>query len=606
MSADEHQGSTQPSSVGTPLASPPLNLIGKLRLLLAVAMTGALPACWLFLFAKRMEIPLKTSGWVFLGILLAAVAAIPLLCSGLLKQPGVKRIVGAIALLVFGAVFTGIVVTHLGESLPFWQLWGFLFTAAFWTFGVAWFLTLIKNKIVAAVVIVGLVAWGMAAPSFLKFDGLTGDARAKFAWSFLPEKTTAPYENVADSPQTAPLSVPKLDPLDFPGFLGNRQGNLVERPFATDWENSPPQQIWKKPVGKGWSSFALIGDLGITLEQRDQQETVVCYRLSTGEELWKHADETRFNGALGGDGPRTTPAIDGDRVYTIGATGLLRCLDLATGKKRWGIDVLADNGGKDAYHGMCGSPLVVDQMVIVSPTGGAEFSLTAYDKLAGERLWRSGKWAATYSSPMFAKLKGVEQILIHNNKGVESHALGDGSLLWSYEWTNNENTVCSQPVLVPGKENQVLLSIGYGKGSVLLEIDGKAGGEWSAEPLWTSKEMKTKFTTAVIREDYVYGLDDGILACIDLKTGKRKWKGGRYKHGQLLLVGEWLVIQAEDGEVVLVRANPKKLEEVGRLPALTDKTWNNPALNRDYLVVRNDREAICFRVSPTEAKASSP
>lgn len=583
-----------------------LGFLGILRLFLAVAVTGALPACWLFLFAKRMGIPLKTSGWVFLGGLLAVVLLIPVLSLGLLKNRSLKTWFGVGVFIVFGSVLTGIVLKHVGESLPFWQLWLVLFSGAFWTFWLAWFLTLSGNKLVGTGILIVALGWGWGMPYLLRFDGLTGDARAKFVWSFVPSKTSVRSGAVTATKEVAPLSIPKLDPLDFPEFLGNRQGHLVDRPFAPDWEKTPPQQVWKKPVGKGWSSFALIGDYGITLEQREQHETVVCYRLSTGDEVWKHAEEVRFNGALGGDGPRTTPTIDEDRVYTVGGTGLLCCLDLATGEKKWGIDLLADNGGKAAYHGMCGSPLIVDRMVIVSPTGGTGISLTAYDKLTGRRLWRSGKWSATYSSPMPAKLKGTEQILVYNNRGIESHALKNGELLWSYEWTNTENTVCSQPVLVPGTDNQVLLSIGYGKGSVLLEIDGDHEGGWSTKPLWTSREMKTKFTTAVIHGGYVYGLDDGILACVDLKTGKRKWKGGRYQHGQLLLVGEWLVIQAEAGDVVLVRATPRKLDEVGRLPALSSKTWNNPALNKEYLVVRNDQEAICFRISSAKAETAAP
>lgn len=605
MSTDDHQEAV-PTDSTTPLPKPNrIGLLGILRLFLAVAITAALPPCWMFLFARLVGIPIRTSGSVLLGTLLFATVLIPLLSVGLLKTATLKKIVGTLALLVFVGVFMGIMLMHVAESLPILILWSVLFSGALCTFWLAWFVPLSNNKFVGTLILMLLLGWGAAIPFLLKFDGLTGDARAKFAWSFAPSNTSVPFSETPTKEMT-PLAIPKLDPLDFPEFLGNRQGHLIDRPFDTDWEKNPPKLIWKKPVGKGWSSFALIGDLGITLEQRDQHETVVCYRLSSGEELWKHADETRFNGALGGDGPRSTPTIDDDRVYTIGATGLLNCLDLATGNKKWGIDVLADNGGKEAYHGVCGSPLIMDRMVIVGPTGGPGFSLTAYDKLTGRRLWRSGKWAATYSSPMLARIKGMDQILIYNTMGVEAHDPQDGTLLWSYEWTNIEKTACSQPILIPGTDNQILLSIGYDKGSVLLEIDGEQGKGWTAESLWTSRNMKTKFTTAVILEGDIYGLDDGILACVDLQSGKRKWKGGRYKHGQLLLIGEYLIIQAEDGDLFLVRANPKKLEEIGHLSALSSKTWNNPAINKEYLVVRNDLEAICFQIGSSENGTTSP
>lgn len=576
-----------------------LSILEGGRLFLAVALTGILPACWLFVFARGMGIPMKLSLWYPAAGCLVTIAAIPALCWKLTTTARRRWITGGLGFTVFGGVFTGILVTHVAESLPWWLLWVVLLSAAFWMYWLAWFVPLSRNLIAGVLLLAVAGGWGWIVPSILKFDGLTGDARAKFRWGVGVGETKFAEESKPDVPAQE-VKVATLGPLDFPEFLGNRQGNLASRPMRTDWGTSPPQEVWRKPVGLGWSSFSLIGDLGVTMEQRGEKECTVCYRLSTGEELWRHEEETRFHGTLGGDGPRTTPTIDEVRVYSVGATGRLCCLDLATGEKKWGLDMLADSGGKTIYHGVCGSPLIADRKLIVSPTGGEGFSLVAYDKLTGHRLWRSGKWPATYSSPMLAKLKGEEQILIYNNKGIEGHSLPKGTLLWSYEWTNVESTICSQPVLVPGTDNQVLLSIGYSKGAVLLEVEGGADEEWSAKPVWTSKEMKTKFTTAVIHDGSIYGLDDGILACVDLKTGKRKWKKGRYQHGQLLLVGEWLVIQAEEGDVVLVKPNPEKLEEVGRITALKGKTWNNPAINKEYLVVRNDQEAICFRISPED------
>jgi len=585
--------------VQKPRKSVVIGLMSLLRLLVAISLTGTLGACWLYLFAYRMGIPLQNPLPYFLAALTGIMILVPLLTRNLLESPMRKRVVGGLAVLVFTGVFTGITVTHVAESLPLWFLWGYLLSSAAWIFWLVWFIPLTRGSLWGWGILVSLLFWGWFSTTLIRFDGLTGDARAKFAWAGSPGQSSVSSKPTKESEagRTA-VEIPKPTQLDFPEFLGNRQGQLLARPFLTDWEHSPPKLLWKKPVGVGWSSFALLGDLGVTLEQRDLDECTVCYRLSTGEELWRHSEQTRFEGVLGGDGPRSTPTIDGDRVYVVGGTGLLSCLDLATGEKKWGINLLEDNGGDAIYHGVCGSPLIVGRTIFVSATGGAGISLVAYDKLTGRRYWRSGKWPATYSSPMLAKLKGQEQILVHNNKGIESHDHETGRLLWSYEWTNTEKTVCSQPIVVPGTDNQVFLSIGYGKGSVLLEIDGGEEIDWSAKPLWTSQDMKTKFTTAVIHEGFVYGLDDGILACLDLKTGKRVWKRGRYQHGQLLLVGDWLLIQAEEGDLVLVRPNPEQLEEVGRIPALSSKTWNNPAIGRDHLVVRNDREAICFRITP--------
>lgn len=568
------------------------------RLVVSVALTGLLPICWLYLFAYRMGIPLKNSASYFLMGLGAVAVLISILTWGLVETRARRRIVTLSALFVFIGAFTGITFIYVAASLPFWQVWGFLLSGAAWTFWLAWFVPLSRVRVWGVALLVVLLGWGWLSMLLIKFDGLTGDAQAKFTWIWSRAQPEVAAEQKDSQVRSESLVIPEPDPLDFPEFLGNRQGHLASRPMLTDWEKSPPKMLWKKPIGLGWSSFALLGDLGITQEQRGALECTVCYRLSDGEELWNHSEQARFHGALGGDGPRTTPTIDEGRVYVVGGTGLLSCLDLGTGKKQWGVDLLKDNGGEAIYHGFCGSPLIVGRSVLVSPTGKSGISLAAYDKLTGRRYWRTGKWPATYSSPQLAKLNGLEQILVHNNKGIEAHDLEKGELLWSYEWTNNESTICSQPIVVPGSENRILLSIGYGTGSVLLKVDGAPGEKWSAKPIWTSKEMKTKFTTAVIHEGFIYGLDDGILACVDLETGKRRWKRGRYQHGQLLLVGEWLLIQAEAGDLVLVRANPEKLEEVGRIPALTGKTWNNPALGRDHLVVRNDHEVMCFRIVP--------
>ncbi|MEZ6097594.1 MAG: PQQ-binding-like beta-propeller repeat protein [Pirellulaceae bacterium] len=383
---------------------------------------------------------------------------------------------------------------------------------------------------------------------------------------------------------------------DFPQFLGNRQANLTPRPIRTDWKQRPPEIVWRREVGAGWSSFALIGPVAITQEQRGDEECVCCYELATGNQRWVHRCRAHFESVLGGDGPRATPTVHDRSVYAIGGTGILSCLDVVTGEEQWQVDTLADNNGEPVHHGVCGSPLIVDEMVVVTPTGRADASLVAYDCASGERRWRAGQWKASYSSPMLADIQGERQILIFTRDGLESHAPDDGTLLWSFPLTNSESTVCSQPVLIPDTDRQILLGLGYGKGSTLIEVTRSSGGAWQVDKKWSSKEMKTKFTTAVVLDGYAYGLDDGILSCIDVQTGKRRWKKGRYQHGQILLVGKWLIVQEEAGDVVLVRPQPDGLQELGHVAALSSKTWNNPALTGQYLLVRNDREAICFRI----------
>jgi outer membrane protein assembly factor BamB len=202
---------------------------------------------------------------------------------------------------------------------------------------------------------------------------------------------------------------------------------------------------------------------------------------------------------------------------------------------------------------------------------------------------------------MLVDLEGVPQILLFNSDGLSSHDANTGEILWHFPWHNSEGIAASQPVLIPGKLDEILVTTGYGKGSTLLRAGRNSDGAWNEpEQLWESRTMKTKFTTAVVFKAHVFGLDDGILQCIDLKDGSSKWKKGRYGHGQLLLVENLLLIQTEAGDVALVEANPAKLVELARLPALTGKTWNNPALAGRFLLTRNDHEAVCYDLPVVE------
>jgi outer membrane protein assembly factor BamB len=301
-----------------------------------------------------------------------------------------------------------------------------------------------------------------------------------------------------------------------------------------------------------------------------------------------------FKSAFGGPGPRATPTIFGGRVYTVGATGLLDCLDGATGKTIWNVNILEDNESQAvASHGVCGSPLIVDDRVIVCPTGANGISLAAYECESGKRVWQGGKHQASYGSPLLTDLGGVRQILLNNSFGVAGHDAATGKVLWSFEWTNGERTNCSQTLANVPSPGQVFISTGYGQGCALLHIES---ADKPPEKLWDNRFMKTKFTTAVFRDGYFYGLDEGILESMDAKTGQKRKKGGRYGHGHILLAGDLLIVQAENGEVVLVEANPG-LKELGRSPALSGKTWNNPALAGKYLLVRNDHEAACLELA---------
>jgi outer membrane protein assembly factor BamB len=436
-----------------------------------------------------------------------------------------------------------------------------------------------------AICLVPLFVW----TSCVRCYGLDGQGRPIPGWRF--SGTGLGFvgdlgrdERGGSDPTTRPAE-------DYPAFRG-RDGLAVIPGvrLARDWQSKPPRLLWRRAIGGGWGGFAVAGRSAFTQEQRATQECVVCYDLGSGRERWQHADETRFSSPTAGDGPRATPAVSDGRVYSLGATGLLNCLDAETGRKQWSVDVLADNGASNLYHGLSGSPLVLGELVVVS-VGQRDHSLVAYHRDTGRRVWHAGSDPAGYGSPLACTLDGVEQIAILNRPGLSAHDPATGRQLWTFPWANDQETNCSQPA--PVGEDRLLVSTGYGKGCALVQVR-HVGGAWSAEALWTSRQLKTKFASPVVRGRFAYGLDDGVLACLDLANGSRRWKRGRYGHGQVLLVGELLLVQCEDGDVALVAADPAAHRELARVPGLAGKTWNYPALAGSLLVVRNDQEAACF------------
>lgn len=450
--------------------------------------------------------------------------------------------------------------------------------------------TLLRRLMQGLVLAVG----ALVLTSAVTVEAMRGDTTVDFAWTWSPPKD---LDMKFPEPAKPAVITSGFEPTpnDFPQYLGlGRIGAIESGKRATNWNEQPPKELWRKQVGPGWSGFAVRGDYAFTQEQRGEDEAVVCYRVNDGELMWMTKTPGRFSSSMGGTGPRATPTIHSDgRLYTVGATGTLECLDACSGTVHWSKDILKDNGGADHNHGICGSPLIVDDKVIVAPTGNASASLVAYDRMTGERRWQAGQSMASYSSPAFVELAGKKQVLLHTQQVLEAHDPESGKLLWDFSWSNANVNNCSQPVVIDAEKGRLVVTSGYGTGAALIEVK-PAEPTWSVSTIWTSRDMKTKFTTAVRVGDYLYGLDDGILGCISLADGKKKWKTGRYNHGQILLVGSTLLVQAELGDLALVDPQPKKFVELARIPMLNNKTWNNPTVSGKYVLVRNAEEAVCL------------
>ena len=453
--------------------------------------------------------------------------------------------------------------------------------------------------------LLGLVALGIAT---LRIERVSGDLVPEFRWAWQKSRDTLLARPVAAPPQAA--AAWESAPHDFPRFLGpTGDASLPSMAPALDpeWTKAtPPREVWRRPIGAGWSGFATYGTHAVTLEQRGDEEIITCLALATGEPEWHVSVRGRHQTVLGGTGPRSTPSIADGIVYAAGATGWLHAVDGATGKVLWKKDVLADLGIDAAAHevavawGRSGSPLLLDDVVVVpggGPRSDGPVSLVAYDRATGERRWTVGDDQISYVSPALISIGGRSFLVAVG----ESQAVGFDPVTrdeaWRFPWPSHSNSdaSCSQPVVIG--PDRLFISKGYGVGSAAFDIGPGADGAWTVKEAWRNKAgLKTKFTNVAFHEGHLYGLSDGILECLRASDGKRMWKGGRYDQGQLLRAGNLLVVQSEPGDVVLVEATPAGHREVARLAALSDQTWNSPAIAGDTLLVRNAVEAACYRL----------
>jgi outer membrane protein assembly factor BamB len=464
--------------------------------------------------------------------------------------------------------------------------------------------------------------------TLLRTDGVTGDAGSQLTWRWTttaeerllaqtsdepkppaPAATAAaiPSQPVASAagatavvPPVAPATAETEPPAratevaaEWPGFRGRDRNSVIrDLRIDSDWSTSPPTELWRRAIGPGWSSFAVRGDYLYTQEQRGEDEIVACYKVSTGQPVWRHRDPVRFWESNAGAGPRATPALSGDRVYTLGATGILNALHAANGAVVWSRNAAVDTDTTIPDWGFSGSPLVVGDLVIVAASG----RLAGYDAATGTPRWYGPNRGESYSSPQLMTIAGVPQVVLLSHDGATSVAPADGTVLWQHEWSSG---AIVQPV--PTGDGDVLvhavaMTVGLGIRRLAVAYDSRA---WTVQERWTSTGLKPYFNDFVVHKGHAYGFDGSILSCIDLTDGKRTWKGGRYGSGQLVLLPEQdlLLVISEEGELVLVAASPDQFREVSRFAAIDGKTWNHPVLVNDVLLLRNGEEMAAFRLA---------
>lgn len=475
---------------------------------------------------------------------------------------------------------------------------GLIIVALPWalTAAVAW--TILARHAAASRRLLGLagvlvVAWGFF--TLVRIDGLGGNLATEFSWRWT---TTAEERFLAERSRAATefaVKLPTVGPGDWPEFRGpERDSKLTGVKIATDWSTAPPKLLWKHRVGPAWSSFAVVGDYGYTQEQRGEEEATVCYHLPDGAEIWAHLDPGRFWEVVAGAGPRATPTYRDGKLYAFGANGLLTCLDAATGKKLWQRNVQEDTKAATPVWGFSASPLVYDDKVIVIAGGPDGKGTAAYRIADGEPAWYGGAGKHSYSSVQAAQVDGVDLLLSVHDDGLDALNPADGKTIWKHDW-QMEGMRVLQPYSFG--DGRIILSSGYGMGSRLLNLR-RHGDAWQTDEVWTSKKFNPYYNDFVVHDGHAYGFDGNIFCCIDLKTGDRPWKKGRYGYGQVLLLADQglLLVLGDEGQAVLVEAKPDALHEVGRFQALEGKTWNHPVVTRGKLLVRNAEEAACYEL----------
>ncbi len=442
-----------------------------------------------------------------------------------------------------------------------------------------------RARLTGALAVVSLLG---AAAGLFRIRGVSGDLLPILE----PRWRRVPMAAPRTLPAAAATAFRAQD--DFPQFLGPERTGVLPGPAPdTEWLLHPPEVMWRRPVGAGWSGFAVVGARALTLEQLDDEEKLTCYDLANGASVWSLGEACRYKTTIAGEGPRSTPTVVAGRVYVLGALGSLRCVDLVTGRLLWRRSIREELGVGQPEWGFSGSPLVVDGQVIVGGGGGEGRALVAFDAVTGERRWATGNEGSSYGSPFPAVLDGVPQVLVFGHRSLVAHHPGDGHVLWEQPWGSGQPLV-AVPVLAG--PDRVMVTAGYGVGAELFSVRHAADGAWAVRSEWTSKRLKAKFANSVRFGNMVVGLDDGILVAVHLSDGRLLWKEGRYGHGQGVVAGGVLLLMSESGELVGLRPDPSGPHETGRFAVLSGKTWNPVALAGERLLVRNDLEAVCLRL----------
>jgi outer membrane protein assembly factor BamB len=391
---------------------------------------------------------------------------------------------------------------------------------------------------------------------------------------------------------------------DWPQWRGpQRDGISRESGLLGAWPPEGPRVLWRASCGDGYTSVVVADGRAFTHWRAGDDELVGAWDATTGQELWRFGYAAPMTSSVYGAGPSSTPIVDHDRLYTIGATGVLHCFRPATGQVVWRKDLVHDVGGPDLLYGVCCSPLIEGDLLLTNPGGKDGHSIVALDKRTGAKVWACLDDPPSYSSPIAATFGGVRQIVFFTGKGAVGLAPKDGKVYWEYPWATHGGINVPTPI---AQDDYLFITSGYQQGCALLKIVA-AGGGFRVERVYESRRMSAQFSSCVLYRDHIYGFPDpGLLTCMEFRTGKVLWQQRGFGKGTLLAVDGKLVAVDEAGKkFALVEATPAGYRELGVCRFAGEKCWSAPALAQGRLYLRNQKEVTYFDLGSGSAASST-
>lgn len=437
----------------------------------------------------------------------------------------------------------------------------------------------------------------------LRNEGMWGNGKQDFRWRWTmsaEEQMLAAKSTASDA--AGDKQVASLVEVKWPGFRGfNRAGVVREATqFSSDWKAKPPKELWRKPIGPGWASFVVVDNYLYTQEQRDRDEYIVCYAADSGDEVWASLAGGRFNDPMGGPGPRATPEFSEGKLYGLTASGILVSVDARDGKSLWKVNIAEIADRKPPTWGYSSSPLVFGNLVVVHAGGDGDKGTLAFDGESGELKWSAPAGDHSYSSPQKSTLAGKEYVLMSTNKGLRLLDPLSGKVELFHD-SSYRGYRTLQPQLLG--DDSVLMQASGGPATYRLQVSKTAdGSKFESKQLWKTTWLKSDFNDCVIHDGFLYGFNGSTLVCLDIETGERKWRGGRYGKGQVLLLqaSELLLVITEQGEGLLVKAASEKHEELASMQIFEGKAWSHPVVIGNRLFLRNASEAVCYQLPTVE------